>query len=202
VNALSRYNAEPTSQHWHHLKRLLRYLRGTTGAGMTYRGTGSMREQPVTMCYCDADYGFDVGDRKSVSGYAVMMCGGAINWSSRKQYNIAQSTVEAEFNAMTEAVKDVLWWRVFLAEIGHDMGEPTIVFCDNKGAVDLTANPAHHDKTKHFAIRQAFVRHHVVDRDIEVDHIATERNVADILTKALAKIKHVAGVALLGMTLP
>ena len=103
---------------------------------------------------------------------------------------------------MTELAKDVIWWRGFFREIGLGVGKPTPLLCDNMGAVALSANPAHHEKTKHFAVRQQYIRELLNSRDITVDYVSTQCNAADILTKALARIKHSVCMPLLGMALP
>jgi hypothetical protein len=202
VHALGRFSSRPDDTHWAAVKHLLRYLRGTADRGISYTATASKRAHPQLACYGDADYAGCLDDRKSVSGYVITLGGGAISWASRKQRTTALSTVEAEFMAMTELTKDVMWWRTFLTEIGLDMGEPTMVLCDNMGALALAANPAHHERTKHFAVRQLYIRERLDSGDISVDYVSTHSNAADILTKALARIKHSACMAFLGMTLP
>ena len=204
VHALGRYSSRPDDTHWRAVKHLLRYLRGTARYSITYTGVAgdSGRTPPVMSCYGDADYAGCVDDRKSVTGYVVTLSGGAINWSSRKQRTVTTSTTHAEFVAMTELAKDVVWWRGFLREIGLDMGEPTAVLCDNMAAVALAFNPTHHERTKHFAVLQQYIRELISSGEIHVEYIPTQRNAADVLTKALARIKHVACVTSLGMTLP
>jgi transposase InsO family protein len=200
VHALSRYSSCPDGTHWAAVKHLLRYLRGTTSCGITY--TGADAALPHLTCYGDADYAGCLDDRRSVSGYALTLCGGAISWASRKQRTTALSTVEAEFMAMTDVAKDVVWWRSFLGEIGLDMRQPTEVLCDNMGTLALAANPTHHEKTKHFAVRQQYVRELLDNGDITVAHIASQHNAADNLTKALTKVKHSDCMTILGMALP
>ena len=160
VHALSRYCASPNKTHWAAVKHLLRYLRGTAGRSITYSTTagGPDRAAPVLTCYGDADFAGCLDDRKSVSGYALTLSGGAVSWMSRKQRTVALSTAQAEFAAMTDLAKDVLWWRNFLREVGLGMAEPTVLLCDNMSAVNLAHNPAHHERTKHFSVQQQFVR--------------------------------------------
>jgi hypothetical protein len=78
----------------------------------------------------------------------------------------------------------------YRAKRSRCMGEPTAFVCDNMSALALAGNPAHHERTKHFAVRQQYVRERVDNGDITVEYIATDRNAADILTKALARFKH------------
>jgi hypothetical protein len=70
------------------------------------------------------------------------------------------------------------------------------------GTLALAANPTHHEKTKHFAVRQQYVRELLDNGDITVAHIASQHNAADILTKALTKVKHSDCMTILGMALP
>ena len=206
VSILGRYSSSPDTTHWAAVKHLLRYLRGTAGRGITYTATtsasGSKPPASVLTCYTDADYAACLDDRKSISGYALTLTGGAVSWASRKQRTVALSTTQAEFAAMTELAKDVLWWRSFLGEVGLNMGEPTTLFCDNMGAVDLAYNPAHHERTKHFSVQQQFIRELLNRGDITIDYVPTQRNVADILTKGLARLKHSTCMAFLGMPPP
>ena len=87
VNRLSKYSSNPDSIHITALKHVLRYIRGTLSLSLTYRGTKD--KQPPLTAFCDADYANDKDDRLSVSGYAVMLCGGAISWAARRQTVIA-----------------------------------------------------------------------------------------------------------------
>ncbi|PNX57093.1 putative copia-type protein, partial [Trifolium pratense] len=76
-------------------KRILRYIRGTLEFGILYR----KENQTELIAYSDSDYGGDVDDRKSTSGYVFMLGSGAVSWSSRKQPIVTLSTTEAEFIA-------------------------------------------------------------------------------------------------------
>ena len=67
------------------------------------------------------------------------------------------------------------------------MAEPTTIFEDNQGAMELAKNPKYHNRTKHIDICHHFVRERVLTKEIEVSYCPTEEMIADILTKALPK---------------
>ena len=80
-------------------------------------------------------------------------------WGSRKQKSIALSSCESEIVALSEAAKEVIYLRKFVRGLVPSLPEgPTVVSTDNKGARDLSYNPEHHDKSKHIARRQFFIR--------------------------------------------
>ena len=126
VGALARHMAKPTTEHWTAAKGVLRYLSGTANYGITFGG----QELKLT-AYCDADYGGDIDTRRSTTGYVFILGGGAISWSSRLQPTVAVSTTEAEYMAAAYAIKEALWLRTLLYELG--LGQDTITICaDNR----------------------------------------------------------------------
>jgi hypothetical protein len=133
VSALSKYSSNPGPQHFATLHHLYRYLRGTQNHGITYRGAGDVADQPTMTIYSDSDYAGCVDDRRSVTGYSVHLCGAAVSWLSTRQGTTAQSTVEAEYMASAEAVKEAIWWRAFLRGLGHRFRSPTVLYSDNPG---------------------------------------------------------------------
>jgi hypothetical protein len=198
VSTLSRFAQNPTKEHERGVDRVLRYLRGTTNHGITYTGTGSHLDEPQLTAYCDSDWASSKEDRRSVSGYAFLMCGGVISWQSKRQKTTALSTVEAEYMAAAAAVKEALWWRTQLSELGFAT-PTTVVYADNKGCIDLSKNPAHHSNTKHIDIRYHFLRDHVRSGAVHLEYIHTSAMAADALTKALSRDKLREAARLLGM---
>ncbi|XP_070011328.1 secreted RxLR effector protein 161-like [Nicotiana tabacum] len=99
IGLVSRYQSDPGQQHWKAVKRILRYLKGTIDYSLCYQGTDLQLKS-----YTDADWGGDLDERKSTSGYTFLLNNGAVSWSSKKQSCIALSTMEAEFVALSAAV--------------------------------------------------------------------------------------------------
>jgi len=100
--------------------------------------------------YCDADWGGDLEDRRSITGFVFMIGGGAISWSSKRQLTIALSTTEAEYMANTQATKQAIWITKLMMDLGYmEEKKMMVIRCDNRGAISLTKNPTHHAQTKH-----------------------------------------------------
>lgn len=106
VSILSRFQKAPTEFCHRAAKHLLRYLRGSTEFGITYTPEGLDLN-----AFVDSDYAGDVTDRKSMSGYFVKLGSAPCSWASKKQRSVALSTCEAEFYALTDATKEVIWIR-------------------------------------------------------------------------------------------
>ena len=118
ISALSKFNANPITGHHSAVKRTLRYLQQTKTYGITYCGDqGTTQAFPEPVCYTDSDWAGDRQDRRSTGGYVITLCGGVISWKTRKQDVVALSTTEAEYIALSDAVKEVIWLRRLLWEL-------------------------------------------------------------------------------------
>ena len=194
VTVLSQFSHNPGPTHWAAVKRLLRYLRGTMDFKITYAGLPDaqidIHSFPVLSGYCDADWGSDLNDRRSITGYVFTLAGGAISWQSKKQPTVALSSVEAEYMASTQATKEALWWRTFFKELGSSMTTPSQLFSDSQGSMALAKNPEYHSRTKHIDIQHHFVREHIANHNVQFDFVGTEDMIADVLTKPLPRDAH------------
>ena len=117
------------------------------------------------------------------------MNGGVVNWKSSKQDTVADSTIESKYIAASEAAKEAVWIRKFITGLGvvPNILDPIEVFCDNNGAIAQAKEPWSHQKSKHILRRYHLIRE-IIDRgDAKVCKISGESNVADPLTKQLAR---------------
>ena len=112
-----------------------------------------------------------------------------MEWRSKKQELVTMSTCEAEYVAMAETCKSVLWHRELLQELGMPQTGPTILHCDNTGAIAVAKDPVHHDRTKHIRRRYHFIREVVDNKEAMVQHRRGDINWADLLTKAVDRIR-------------
>jgi hypothetical protein len=174
------------------------YLRGTADLRITYTGKQTASTQPQLLGYCDSDWG-QSHDRRSITGYIFLLCGGAISWQSKKQKTVALSTVEAEYMAATHAAKEAIWWRAHMQGLGYDVSAATTLLSDSQGCIALAKNPDQHSRTKHIDIQYHFIRQHVIDGIVSLTFVGTADMAADILTKSLDKQRHEKGVRMLGM---
>ena len=131
--------------------------------------------------YSDSDWAV----RHSTTGFVFNYCSAAISWTSKKQPTIALSSCEAELMAASEAAKEAIYLRGFLAELGQSDDNPTKLSVDNQAAQDLAYNPEHHSRTKHIERRHFFVRERVESLEISVPFVRSEQNMADFFTKPL-----------------
>jgi hypothetical protein len=184
VGALARYMASPTMVHWQAAKGVLRYLSGTADYGITYGPSKS-----GLVGYCDADYAGDIDTRRSTSGYVFVLHGGAITWQSKRQQTVAASTTEAEYMAAAAAVKEGLWMRKLLVDLGFDLGVVSIM-ADNQSAIKLLRNPVFSARSKHIDVIHHFARERVLRKEVAFKYISTDMMLADVLTKPLSGIKH------------
>jgi hypothetical protein len=188
VQTLSRFVDNPGIAHWEAVKRTMRYLKGTRDWWLVYGG-----EAKDLVGYSDAD-GNMHEDRHAISGYAFILNGGAVSWSSKRQPIIALSTTESEYIAATHAAKEALWLRTFIGQVFRPLEAPTILYSDNQSAIALTRDHQYHARTKHIDIRFHFIRWIVENGSIKLVYCPTDEMVADTLTKALPspKAKHFA----------
>ena len=149
--------------------------------------------------YCDADWGSNVDDRRSITGYVFLLSGGAVSWQAKRQPTVALSSVEAEYMASTQATKEALWWRTFLKELRVNTSSPTLIFSDSQGSIALGKNPEYHSRTEHIDIQHHFVREHVNNGDVTFQFTATDEMAAHVLTKPLSREKHQRMLELLGI---
>ena len=143
--------------------------------------------------YADAD-GSMGEDRRAVSGYAFLIDGGAVSWSSKRQEIISLSTTKSEYVAATHAAKEALWLRSFIGELFTPLAEPITLFSDNQSAIALTKDHQYHARTKHIDVRFHFIRWIIEEGKLRLVYCPTADMVADTLTKALPspKVKHFA----------
>ena len=185
VRSVARYCSTPKAVHWKAALGILADINGTSDFGITYqRGTLASISLEV---FAVADYAIKATDRRSVFGEAIICGGACVYWFSRTQKCVTLSTSEAEYVALGDAVKELLFlrhvWRFMLP--GKRMPcFPTFEY--NQGEVQLSQNPISNSNSKHIDVRRHFLRELVRQGDISMSHVPSEYQHAGILTKALA----------------
>ena len=190
VAKLSQRVASPTKADWIQGKRILRYLKGTKHLGLHYQHSSksSQRGQGLE-AYADASYGAEAG-RKSTSGVLTYIDGNLVTWSSKKQSIVAQSTVEAEYIALAECTKQVLWIRQMIIELNDmDPTDTTTIHQDNQGTIQLASNAVVSSRSKHIDIRYHMIRDEIKKGTIQLSYLQTDEMIADVMTKSLPKEK-------------
>jgi hypothetical protein len=183
VNKTCQFLQQPTDIHWAAVKRVLRYIQGTLQLGISIRKSGSVE----LSAYSDADWAGCPDDRRSTGGFAIYLGPNLVSWSARKQPTVSRSSTEAEYKAIANATAELRWIQSLLTEIGVVQGQAPTLWCDNLGAIFLTANPVFHARAKHIEIDFHFVREKVAAGELQVRFISSADQIADIFTKALPR---------------
>ncbi|GKC02922.1 retrovirus-related pol polyprotein from transposon TNT 1-94 [Tanacetum coccineum] len=167
---LSKFVGGEPCAHLKALKRILRYVKGTESLGLFY----SSSKEYMLKGYSDSDQHGDVDDRKRTSGYVFFMGETAFTWASKKQPIVASWTVCY-----------AIWLRNLLREFKNQQDGLTDIKVDNKSAIELARNPVHHERSKHIDVRFHFIREHIRNREVQLNHVMSRDQTADIFTKAL-----------------
>ena len=101
---------------------------------------------------------------------------------------MALSTTEAEYMAITEAVKEALWMKGILSALGFKQHQ-VIIHSDSQSALHLAKHQVFHERSKHIDVKLHFVRDIVNKGEVKIEKVSTEDNPADMMTKPLPSNK-------------
>ena len=175
------YMHDPRVPHYSHVKRILRYLKGTIDHGLLLNSSS-----PTSLTvYSDADWAGCPDTRRSTSSFCVYLGDNLVSWSSKRQVTVSRSSAEAEYRSVAHSVAEAVWLRQLLVELHRPIERATIVYCDNISAVYMASNPVQHRRTKHIEIDIHFVREKVALGEVRVLYVPTTAQFADIFTKGL-----------------
>lgn len=181
VSVVSGFMGDPGKEHWQAVKRIFRYLRGTSDVGLIYGND----TQCLVTGYSDSDYAGDVDIRRSMTGYVFTLGGSVVSWKATLQVTITLSTTEAEYMALTAAAKERIWLKGLVSDLGLHHDQAT-VYCDSLSAICLAKDQVHHERTKHIDVRYHFLRS---ETRIKVKKVGTADNPADMFTKPVPQSK-------------
>jgi hypothetical protein len=203
VHQCARFTHDPRAPHSIAVKQIVRYLKGTAEEGLIM----TIDDKASVDCYVDADFcgafnkKFDLEDpatAKSRSGYVIYVFGIPLCWGSKLQTEVALSTMEAEYVALSQATREVLALRNLLGEMSQNLTitkdftvlAKSTVFEDNAGCIVAATAPQMTARSKHYHTKYHFFKHHVkTDKNpkgvLNIEKIDTKKQVADIFTKPL-----------------
>lgn len=178
VGILQRHMSSCSQIHLDAALRVIKYLAKTIDWVIIYRP----QLDDGIVAYTDANWSSDPhSKRKSTSGSVAFVFGCPVTWKTQVQKCVSLSAVEAELVAGSEAAREVLFLRNLLRELGYHP-KPT-VFTDSMGCIQVAKDPAQHWRLKHIDTRYFFLRDLVQTNTIEVKHVPTSMNPADLFTK-------------------
>jgi len=161
---------------------MMRYIKGTLDYGLLIDGEN--HENKLT-AYSDSDFAGCLDSRMSRTGFIFGFNGGIISWRSIKQDSIALSSTEAEYMAACDAAKETVWLRRLMDGLKRRQEEPTPLYVDNQSTIRLIEDPTFHQRTKHIHVKYHFVRQEVRKENICVSYVASQEQLADVMTKAV-----------------
>ena len=196
VNQCARFMNNPGPSHIAAIKRVLRYLAGTKTRGITYkRNAGdssaermgfAVQANQLTAC-ADADHA-GAKDRRSVSGYALMLNGAMVMWTSKRQPVTAVSSTESEFYSVSQCALDCVYLRRILDLMGYKQAVPTLIAQDNNACIYLVKGAGMYQRAKHIDTRIYRVRELSASGDVSLYKVPGEYQPADLLTKGLPRV--------------
>jgi hypothetical protein len=152
--------------------------------------------------YSDSDWASCPDDKRSTSGYCVLLGKNILSWSSKKQPTLSHSSTESEYKAIANAAAELTWIQTRLRELDVTSPKQPVLYCDNIGATYLASNPIYHACTKHIEIDYHFVRDMVAKKSLEVCFISGKDQLADILTKPVSAARFIMLQSNLNVQLP
>ena len=202
VHQCARFCSDPKQSHGEAVKRIGRYLLGTREKGMTFAPDHNKSFE----CWVDASHAgewnrsdaeFDPDTARSRTGYILTYAGCPLIWASKLQTEIALSSTEAEYIALSQALREVIPLMQLMKEAkrrGLDIAPKASIHCtafeDNTGALEMARVPKMRPRTKHLNIKYHHFREYVKAGKISIQHVSTEDQVADMLTKPLSPEKY------------
>ena len=188
---LSQHVADPRQVHWNALMRLLRYLKQTRDHVLRYTLDNTDKAGRV-YGYTDSDFAPKISyKRRSTTGWTFHVHGGILSGKSKGQSRTADSTAEAELVALNSGAKEAMWLRRAQVELGweEENSPPMTLRCDNNAAKQIAEKRMMSERTKHLDTSYFVIRDFIDDKDVKVERVNTNDNVADIYTKPLGRRK-------------
>ena len=167
----------PTERMMKAIERCIVYMAQTCDRAIEFDDKSPL----IYEAYSDADWQV----AHSTTGTCHCIGGRVVHASSKRQQSISISTTEAEIMAASLAATEIVFMRSLLAEMGHDMSQPTVLWVDNMGAVEITKRRESLARSRHIERRYLKMQEWVAEGKIQVKYINTDENRADMFTKPL-----------------
>jgi hypothetical protein len=200
THQIAKYLSDPRQSHGEAILYLVCYLKKTCDLGLKFKPDPKKGFE----CYCDANFSgnwnkafaaVDPSTAKSQSGWIIFYAGCLVSWAFKLQSQVALSTTEAEYIAMSQSLHDIIPVMNLLQEIREQdfqviCTKPQVyckVFEDNSGALELARLPKLHPRTKHINVCYHYFCKHVRKGLIKIFPVDMKVQIADALMKALAQ---------------
>jgi len=174
------------------------YLKATKDLGLRLGG----RDKTIKLFgYADASFISDA-DSKSQLAFCFFLTrdSGAVCAKSMKDKTVSLSSTEAEIKALVEAIKEAIFLRAILDELGYPQTEATLIYQDNTSCIRLADKLGSEARTRHILNRINFIRESIANGIVRLEHIKTSEMVADVLTgpRERGEFEYLRGILLEG----
>jgi hypothetical protein len=141
------------------------------------------------LVYSDSDHVGDLEKRKSTTGVIFFLGGNIVTWTSQKQRVVSLSSCESEYIAAATGACQGVWLSRLLGDLTCTEVKKFKLLIDSKYAQELSKNPVYHERSKHIDTRYHYTRECVGNGVVDVDHVSTDEQLANILMKPLKRIR-------------
>ena len=195
MNAVCQFLHSPIDVHYNAAKRILRYVKGSLDHGLLFprhfpHDQSAVQLQVHLSAFSDADWAGDPNDRKSTTGFVILLNGAPISWCSKKQNAVSRSSTEAEYRSMADTTSEIQWLIHLLQDLHVELAAVPVLHCDNISAISLATNPIHHSKLKHIEVDVHFTRDRVKAGSLRLQFVTSKEQLVDIFTKGLCSPQH------------
>ncbi|KAK2070356.1 hypothetical protein P8C59_004857 [Phyllachora maydis] len=136
--------------------------------------TSIINSSLVPIGFSDSDFAGDKATSKSTYGYLYKLAGRPISWKTKRATTIALSTLEAETDGLTEAIREVQWIIGLFSELYRPIDYPITLYGDNQGSITVANDPALHARTKHTLLKFRYVREQVKAKIVTIIYLNTK----------------------------
>ena len=184
VTHLSQLSTNPTKNHYKAAQHVCHYLVGTHDYKLVY----THEEDKGLVTYTNSDWAADKIWQHSITGYFFKLAKGIISWRSHAQKTIALSSMEAEYMAISDCSRQVIWIKTLIKELRIKI-KSIPIYGDNQGSIFIASNAVQESHTKHINICYHYICELVVAKEVELQFMPGEMNPANMFTKNLQKVK-------------
>ncbi|XP_055826264.1 secreted RxLR effector protein 161-like [Solanum dulcamara] len=195
IHTLSQFMHCPNKSHMKATLRVVKYIKNALGLEVLM----SAKQSNEIIGFCDADWAACPMYRRLVTNYVMKLGDSLIAWKSKKQTTMSRSSAEAEYRSMASGVSEILWLVDLCKELKVKVQLPVTLHNDSKLAIQITANPIFHERTKHIEIVLRFIKDKIHDGIIKTKYVTSKDQVANLFSKDLGKGQHDYLVGKLGM---
>ncbi|KAL2230795.1 UNVERIFIED_CONTAM: Retrovirus-related Pol polyprotein from transposon RE2 [Sesamum indicum] len=181
VQQLSQFLTHPCESHWQAALHVVRNLKSCPSKSLFFPSQSSL----TLKAYCDADWATCPDSRRSLIGFCIFLGPALISWKTKKQCTVSRSTAEAEYRCLTVTICELRWISYILTDLGISTSLPIDLFCDNKAALHILANPVFHERTKHIEKDCHLVHNACKEGVIAPSFVRSSLQLVDLFTKVL-----------------